>query len=208
MCLIHLIIHVPAEQFILWLFLCWPLRLHKTPFHTLPLHSALYFCGETLLNSFILLILLIFSSNALSCSCYSEAMSYEEEFKSYDAIFLATATDVERGPSDWNSGFYKTEMKVDRVYRNKGVPRTVFIKTALEINSCGGPAPTTQSQYLVFAHKTNDGLYETGGCSKFMNIDQVNSDLKSANAEEKAEWQSMLADMWSALGNPIIVYEK
>ncbi len=160
------------------------------------------------MKSFILLMLLIFSSNALSCSCYSEAKSYEEEFKSYDGIFLATAINVERMPGDRDSGFYKTEMKVEKVYRNKGVPRTVFVKTALENNSCGGPAPTTQSNYLVFAYKTDDGLYETGGCSTFMNIDQFNSYLKSVSAEEKAKWQSTLADMWSALGNPIVVYDK
>lgn len=190
-------------------FVTFPAKtLSKVAKITLSVNAALHFCGETLLKSFILLMLLIFSSSALSCSCYSEAISYEEELNRYDAIFMASAMNVERMPGDWSSGFYKTEMKVDKVYRNKGIPRTVFIKTALENNSCGEPAPTIQSHYLVFAHKNDDGIYETGGCSTFMNIDQVNSELKSASAEEKAEWQSMLADIWSALGNPIVIYGK
>ena len=156
----------------------------------------------------ILLILMLSPLSAYGCSCVSEAKNFEEAFKEYDAIFTGIALKAEKSPGDWSSSFYKTKMKVLRVWKNRDVPSSAFIKTNIESNSCGGPAPTVGNRFLVFAHLTDDGLYATGGCSTFMDLEQIEKEMSSLSSEEKLEWQEMMADIWFALGKPLIVYSK
>ncbi|GHG66578.1 hypothetical protein GCM10010919_14390 [Alishewanella longhuensis] len=138
----------------------------------------------------------------------SNAKSLEEEFKHYDAIFAATALKTEKVAGDWSSSFYKTEMRVHEVWKSHDVPRVLFIKTNVEANSCGGPAPKIGSRFLIFSHVSSDGLYVTGGCSMFIDLDQVKIDINNLNIKEKADWESMWAEMWLALGEPIVVHNK
>ncbi|SEH81468.1 hypothetical protein SAMN05660691_01636 [Rheinheimera pacifica] len=42
----------------------------------------------------------------------------------------------------------------------------------------------------------------------FIDLDQVNSDINNLNIEEKADWESMWAEKWFALGEPIVVHKK
>lgn len=156
----------------------------------------------------ILLILMLSPLTALGCSCASEAKNFEETFKEYDAIFTGIALKTEKMPGDWSSSFYKTEMKVQKVWKKTDVMNSVFVKTNIENNSCGGPAPTIGSRFLVFAHLTADGLYATGGCSMFMDLEQVEKEMASLSSEENLEWQAMMSEMWSALGKPLIVNSK
>jgi hypothetical protein len=156
----------------------------------------------------IVLILILFPLTAIGCSCSSEAENLEETFKEYDAIFTGIALSTEKTPGDSSLSFYKTKMHVQKVWKNQTVRRSVFIKTYVESNSCGGPPPTVGNSFLVFAHLTTDGLYSTGGCSTFIDLDKMEEYLGSLNPEEKLELQAMMADMWSALGTPLAVYSK
>ncbi|QBF81648.1 hypothetical protein EXU30_02280 [Shewanella maritima] len=158
---------------------------------------------RTILLTFILSLSPL---TALGCSCISEAKTYEETFKKYDAIFTGIALNTETTPGDWSSSFYKTEMQVQKVWKNRDVMRSVFIKTYTERNSCGGPVPTIGNRFLVFAHSTPDGLYVTGGCSMFMDLDQTEKEVGSLSSEAKLEWEAIKAGIWSALGKPFIVF--
>lgn len=173
-----------------------------------PVSKALYFAGARILKTCIFLLLSIISTHAFACSCVSKAKSFDEEFQQYDAIFSATAIKAEKVAGDWSSSFYKTEMRVHDVWKSHDVPRVLFIKTNVETNSCGGLAPKIGNRFLIFSHISSDGLYVTGGCSMFIDLDQVNSDINNLNIEEKADWESMWAEMWFALGEPIVVHKK
>lgn len=95
---------------------------------------------------------------------------------------------------------------MEQVWKNNTVPKSVFIKKSTEQNSCGQPAPTNGNLFLIFGHVTTDGLYATGGCSTFMDLDEVEKELNTENTEEKEKWEAMFNDMWSQLGQPIIIY--
>lgn len=151
---------------------------------------------------------MLFPLTAIGCSCFSEAKTFEEEFKQYDAIFTGIAINTDRIPGDWNTSFYKTEIKVQQVWKNRAVLNSVFIKTNIETNSCGAPAPTIGNRFLVFAHVTKDGLYETGGCSTFIDLEQVKKELDALSSKEKEVWQIIMKEMWSDLGSPLVVYSK
>ncbi|WP_213997910.1 hypothetical protein [Arsukibacterium sp.] len=157
---------------------------------------------------FIFLLFATISMQVFACSCRSDAKSFDEELQKYDAIFAATAIKTDKVSGDWSSAFYQTEMKVHKVWRNRDVPRILFVKTNIESNSCGGPAPTIGNKFLIFAHISSNGLYVTGGCSLFIDLDQVDSDIDKISAEEQADWESWWVEMWSALGEPIVVYNK
>ena len=144
----------------------------------------------------------------IGCSCFSEAKNFEETFKEYDAIFTGIALKTDKIAGDWDTSFYKTEMRVQQVWKNQAVLKFVFIITNIENNSCGDPAPTIGNRFIVFANVTKEGLYATGGCSTFMDLEQVKKELDTVSSDEKVEWETMLTDMWSALGNPIVVYNK
>jgi len=156
----------------------------------------------------ILLTLLLFPLTAIGCSCFSEAKSFEDEIKEYDAIFTGIALKTDKISGDWDTSFYKTEMKVQQVWKNKAVLESVFIKTNIESNSCGGPAPIIGNRFLVFAHVTKEGLYATGGCSTFMDLEQIGKDLDALNSKDKEEWQTIIKGLWSDLGSPLVVYSK
>ena len=156
----------------------------------------------------ILLALMLCPLTAIGCSCVSAAKTFEEEIKHYDAIFTGIALKTDKIPGDWSSSFYKTEIKVQQVWKNQAVLKSVFIKTNVESNSCGRPSPTIGNRFLVFAHLTADGLYATGGCSTFMDLEQVEKDLDALNSKDKEEWQTIIKGMWSDLGDPIVVYSK
>ncbi len=156
----------------------------------------------------ILITFMLCPLTAIGCSCFSEAKSFKEEIKGYDAIFTGIAIKTEKIPGDWDTSFYKTEMKVQKVWKNETVLNSVFIKTNIESNSCGGPTPAIGNRFLVFAHETKDGLYATGGCSTFMDLEQVEKDLSTLNSKEKEEWQAIINDMWSDLGSPLVIYSK
>ncbi|MGL1955776.1 MAG: hypothetical protein OCD00_00470, partial [Colwellia sp.] len=104
----------------------------------------------------ILLILLLFPLTAIGCSCFSEAKSFEDEIKGYDAIFTGIALKTDKMPGNWDTSFYKTEMKVQQVWKNQALLKSVFIKTDIESHSCGGPAPIIGNRFLVFAHVTKE----------------------------------------------------
>ena len=156
----------------------------------------------------ILLTLMLCPLTAIGCSCFSEAKSFEETFKEYDAIFTGIAIKTDKIQGNWDTSFYKTEMKVQQVWKNQAVLSSVFIKTNIESNSCGGLAPTVGNRFLVFAHVTDDGLYATGGCSTFMDLEQVEKDLDALNSEDKEEWKNKIKGMWSDLGSPLFLYSK
>jgi len=44
-------------------------------------------------------------------------------------------------------------------------------------------------------------LYLTGGCSTFMDLNQVEKDLDSLSSEQLAEWQSMFSEMFIAMAS-------
>lgn len=156
----------------------------------------------------ILLTLMLFPLTAIGCSCFSETKSFEEQIKEYDAVFTGVALKVNKMHGDWDTAFYKTEMEVQQVWKNQAVLKSVFIKTNIESNSCGGPAPKIGNRFLVFAHVTKEGLYATGGCSTFMDLEQIEKDLDALNSKDKEEWQTIIKDMWSNLGSPLVVYSK
>ncbi|MBB1400703.1 hypothetical protein [Pseudoalteromonas sp. SG45-1] len=156
----------------------------------------------------ILFALMLSPLTVFGCSCFSEAKSFKDETNEYDAIFTGVALKTVKISGDWDTSFYKTELKVQQVWKNKAVLNSVFIKTNIEKNSCGGPAPTIGNTFLVFAHVTKDGLYATGGCSTFMDLEQVEQNLSTLNFKEKEEWQTVIKGMWSDLGRPLVVYSK
>jgi len=156
----------------------------------------------------ILLSFIFFPFTAFGCSCFSETKSFEEEIKKYDAIFTGIAINTNKMAGEWDTAFYKTEMVVQQVWKNQFVPKSVFIKTDIESSSCGGPAPKIGNRFIVFAHATKEGLFETGGCSTFMDLEQIKKDLDALNSNDKEEWETIIKDMWLILGSPLVVYSK
>ena len=151
---------------------------------------------------------MFFPLATFGCSCFNEAKNFQDIFKEYDAIFTGIALNTEKYLTSKSSSFYKTEMKIQQVWKNKDILSSVFIKTNIERNSCGEPAPTIGNSFLIFAHLTADGLYATGGCSMFIDLEQIEKEISSLKPEEKLEWQTLMADMLIALGKPIIDYSQ
>lgn len=154
----------------------------------------------------ILLFLTLYPVMVFGCSCGYEHKTFKETFADYDVIFVGVAQHTERNPGDWESSFYKTEMKIQKVWKGEKQQKSLFLKTQTEKNSCGGPAPQIGHTFLVFAIKSKDGLFTTGGCSMFMDLDQVKLDLNELNKEAKTEFEAIHAKMWSDLGAPIVVH--
>lgn len=149
----------------------------------------------------ILLVIALSPLTAMGCSCVSTAKSINDVINEHDAIFMGVALKTEKTPGDWHTSFYKTKIKVEQIWKGNGMPASVFIKTNIETNSCGGPAPQVGNRFLIFAHKTQDNLYLTGGCSTFMDLNQVEKDLDSLSSEQLAEWQSMFSEMFIAMAS-------
>lgn len=156
----------------------------------------------------LLFTLMLSPLTAFGCSCLSEAKTFEEEIKEYDAIFTGVALETDLIPGDWDTAFYKTRMKVIEVWKDKAVTDSVYIKTRTERDSCGEKSPTIGNRFIVFSNVTKDGLHATGGCSTFIDLDQFETDMASLSSEEKAVWQSVLTEMWAGLGKPKKVHSK
>lgn len=156
----------------------------------------------------MLFALMLSPLTALGCSCLSEAKTFEEEIKEYEAIFTGIALETDLIPGDWDTAFYKTKMKVIEVWKDKAVTDSVYIKTRTERDSCGEKKPTIGNRFIVFSHVTKDGLHATGGCSTFIDLDQFETDMDALSSEEKVVWQSFLTEMWAGLGKPKKVHSK
>ena len=102
--------------------------------------------------------------------------------------------------------FTKQKLQWNRFGKTTLCPNRFLSRKAQKQNSCGQPAPTNGNRFLIFGHVTTDGLYATGGCSTFMDLDEVEKELNTENTEEKEKWEAMFNDMWSQLGQPIIIY--
>jgi hypothetical protein len=150
----------------------------------------------------------LISLNAFACSCFNSPETLIKEFSRYDAIFLATSENVLKSSGDWTTAFYKTKMDVHKVCKGDAVTVSEFIKTDIESNSCGGRPPEIGNEFLVFAYLNDNGLYSTGGCSTFIDLTRWNKDLQSPSEEEKEDWKEVINEIWAALSEPKVVFNK
>ncbi|MBQ4848163.1 hypothetical protein [Pseudoalteromonas sp. MMG005] len=136
-----------------------------------------------------------------ACSCGGDAQSMKERFEFYDVIFSGATLETHKviNGNGVRPSFYKTQMKVQKVWKGLGVTPKVFIRTEVESNSCGALSPTIGNQFLVFGHLTDAGHYATGGCPIFVDLNQAR--LRQTN-------DTFMAEVWSALGTPAFIYEK
>jgi len=126
--------------------------------------------------SFVI-ICFIPSMNVSACSCLGDAKTMREVIDSQVAVFSGVILQTETIEGDWNEAYYKSRVQLTKVWKLEGDEKVVTIRSATEINSCGGPPPTIGDEYIVFSHAVLDGVHATGGCSHYSNIESKNESV-------------------------------
>jgi len=112
--------------------------------------------------------------DAFACSCFSDAKTMPEVIDSQVAVFSGVILQTELLEGEWNEAYYKSRVRLTAVWKLESDEKVVAIRSATELNSCGGPPPKVGDEYIVFSHAILDGAHSTGGCSQFFNIENKN----------------------------------
>ncbi len=90
------------------------------------------------------------------------------------AVFSGVILHTESVKGEWDEAYYKSRIRLTKVWKLEGDEKVLTIRTATEMNSCGGPPPKVGDEYLVFSHAILSGSHSTGGCSHFSSIENKN----------------------------------
>ena len=118
---------------------------------------------------FTTLVLLIFSTDAFSCSCVAYAGSEEtilkQAYARSDIIFVGSVFSEKADPNEFDLGMRETEFRVSMGIKGEPLPR-ITTKIWAGCCACGYDFNVGQI-YLVFANKHPEypGLYTASTCS-------------------------------------------
>lgn len=145
-----------------------------------------------------LLFFMLFSGEALACSCVAPSENIAHYLSNAGAVFVGRVTKVEKGIPDSQVVF-----KVEKAWR--GVDKSqITILTAGSDGMCrGSPQFQTDKNYLVF---TDGGLKISSGCNPTISLDVVSPELQ-AQSKDLKQYVEDREKLLAKLGEPTVRFD-